>query len=392
MSKQLLTNGDLESVMLKALLQARHCGATNPRDKVYALLPLLHSFDKQLTLTPNYEDSPGKVYTDCAKTLIAERGFEILYAVQGGSRIDNLPSWVPDWSIPPKRTVLGTFERIAFGCFQWNGFWVREMKVDVPLKPQFITGKSNNLNTQKSISVLRVHGYLRGKITKIGSTYLNGQGLFPLDEWEALLADEFVMSLDRSKDVSLHYNGTGPLDQTFHEVIGAAGFAYPNAIKRFIDREKESKESGIGNKSKSDSSESRGSKVSWEETVREMASEKSAGDDALLFRDIPFHQAANDQDYSHRAYVQFVLQNCHSRRFFITDKGYIGIAPEEVELGNLVYICVGATIPFALRKVQGDSYKHGSEQFQLVGECYVEDKAWRDLKRGSDAPQYIDIV
>jgi hypothetical protein len=103
--------------MLKALLQTRHCGATNPRDKVYALLPLLHSFDKQLILRPNYGDSPGKVYTDCAKTLIAECGFKILYAVQGGSGIDNLPSWVPDWNIPPKREVLGTSGRIAMNIF-----------------------------------------------------------------------------------------------------------------------------------------------------------------------------------------------------------------------------------------------------------------------------------
>jgi hypothetical protein len=84
------------------------------------LLPLLHSFDKQLTFTPNYGDSPGKVYTDCAKNIIAEHGFEILSAVQGGlrgSRIDNLPSWVPDWSIQPKREVLGTSGRIAMNIF-----------------------------------------------------------------------------------------------------------------------------------------------------------------------------------------------------------------------------------------------------------------------------------
>jgi hypothetical protein len=390
MSKKFLTNGDLGSVMLKALLQARHCGATNPRDKMYALLPLLHSFDKQLTLTPNYGDSPGKVYTDCGKNIIAERGFEIFSAVQGGlggSRIDNLPSWVPDWSIPPKREVLGASGRTAM-----NNFWDSKKQVDVPLKPQFITGKSDKLNTEESISVLRVSGYLCGKIAKIGSTYLAGQRLFPLDEWKALLADESVMYLDRSKETPVHHGSAGPLDYAFHRVIRGAGFAYPEAIESFINREKKSKEGGIGNGSKSNSSESRSSKVSWEETVREMASEKSAGDDALSFRDIPFHLAAKSDYPSYSAYVQFVLRNCHSRRFIVTDKGYIGIAPEEVEVGDQVHICAGAAIPFAFRKVQGESYQHGSEQFQLVGECYVEEKAWRDLKRGSDAPQYIDIV
>jgi hypothetical protein len=126
--------------------------------------------------------------------------------------------------------------------------------------------------------------------------------------------------------------------------------------------------------------------------VREIASEKSARDDALSLRDIPFHQAAKSDYPSYSAYVQIVLQNCHSRRFIITNKGYIGIAPEEVEVGDQIRICVGAAIPFAFRKVQGEYYKPSSEQFQLVGECYVEEKAWRDLKRGSDASQYIDIV
>lgn len=391
MSKQSLTKGDPGSVMLKALLQARHCGATNPRDKVYALLPLLHSFDKQLTLTPKYGDSLAKVYTDCATTLMAECGFEILYAVQGGSRIDNLPSWVPDWSIPPKRKVLGTFERIAM-----NRFWISKKQVDVPPKPQLISGKSVNLNTEETISVLRVSGYLCGKITKIGSTYLAGQGPFPLNEWKALLADESVMSINRTEETPVHHDAAGPLDYIFYEVIGAAGFAYPRAIKRFIDTEKESKEVGTENVSGSDLFESGRSKVSWERTVREMAHKrnggKESGDDTLPFRDIPFHQAAKGQPSSYRAYVQFVLQNCHSRRFFITDKGYIGIAPEEAEVGDQVYMCVGAAIPFALRKVQGESHEQGSKHFQLVGECYVEETAWNELKDGSDAPQYIDIA
>jgi hypothetical protein len=110
--------------------------------------------------------------------------------------------------------------------------------------------------------VLRVSGYLCGKITKIGSTYLAGQGLFPLDEWKALLADESVMSFDRSKETPVRHGSAGPLDYAFHRVIGAARFVYPKAIKSFINRGKESKEGGIGNGSKSSSSENGSSNVS----------------------------------------------------------------------------------------------------------------------------------
>jgi hypothetical protein len=104
-------------IMLKALLQARPCGATDPRDKVYSLLPLLHSYGTHLDLAPSYEDSLAKVYTDCATTLVAECGLEILYAVQGRSNIDNLPSWVPDWSMSPRRRVLATSARIGQASF-----------------------------------------------------------------------------------------------------------------------------------------------------------------------------------------------------------------------------------------------------------------------------------
>ena len=43
----------------------------------------------------------------------------------------------------------------------------------------------------------------------------------------------------------------------------------------------------------------------------------------------------------------------------------MGIAPEEAEAGDQIYMCVGAAIPFAIRQVQGKSH----EQFRLVGEC-----------------------
>jgi len=173
MSKKSLTIGDPGSVMLNALLQARHCGATNPRDKVYALLPLLHLSGKQFNITPRYGDSLVKVYTDCGATLIEDHGFEVLYAVQGGPRIDNLPSWVPDWNIPPRRMILGTSSGKSQFCVS--------KKIDVPQKPQIITSTSFDSNTE-TISALRVSGYLCGEITKISSTYLADHGLFPLRE------------------------------------------------------------------------------------------------------------------------------------------------------------------------------------------------------------------
>ena len=75
------------------------------------------------------------------------------------------------------------------------------------------------------------------------------------------------------------------------------------------------------------------------------------------------------------------------RRFFITRKGYMGIGPAEMEVGNHVYIFMGGTMPFVLRdrgKPHDNKRKraHRGEceacrmefenRFALVGDCFVQ--------------------
>jgi hypothetical protein len=83
-----LTGYREEPPMLKLLIQARHCEATDPRDKIYSLLSLLKTIDKQFSLKPRYEDSVAKVYTDCALALMAVlvpcRGVQRLMACHHG--------------------------------------------------------------------------------------------------------------------------------------------------------------------------------------------------------------------------------------------------------------------------------------------------------------------
>ncbi|KAL9616479.1 MAG: hypothetical protein Q9160_008647 [Pyrenula sp. 1 TL-2023] len=391
MSKQSFTNGKPRSIMLKALLRARHCGATNPRDKVYALLPLIKSFGHQFALAPNYGDALAKVYTDCAKKLLADCGSEILYAVQGGSRLEYLPSWVPDWSTPPRRSILGSFESVP-----QSSFWTSRKQVDIPLNFQVLTSQSIDPEIKKVFLKLRVSGYLVAQIKKIGSIYLAGQGPFPLSEWRALVIDdECVSSVARAESVYRDGNSS-MIAYHFHEVIGAAGFAYPNALRLFVEKEKDARAGGTDVQPRGGKSENGAFDGSWDSAIRNMGHERSGENipegAVLPYNDIPFHLAGGYLPPSYSRYVQSVLKNCHSRRFFITNTGYMGIAPEEAQVDDQIYICVGATIPFALRHVQEASHEHRPEQFHLIGECYVETAVWRDLEARSDMPQYLDVV
>ncbi|KAH8128739.1 HET-domain-containing protein [Trichoderma asperelloides] len=336
--------------MFKLLVQARHCEATDPRDKIYSMLSLLGTSDKQFSLKPRYEDPVAMVYTDCALALLADSGCDLLSAGQGGSTIDGLPSWVPDWSVQPRREILGTSMRVAR-----NRPYDFEERAVNPKSPQVILDESTP-GTMKVPARLRIAGYACGKITK-------ETGIVPLD-----------------------FRGDDSNEYIFHKVIGAAGFGYKYAISRFVQKEAKVEQAPEGDVYA----------LSWESSVRQVASERhsaQATDDfALPFTDIPFHLAAKEQPPSYQAYVQFVLKNCHSRRFFITDTGYMGIGPEGAKIDDNIYICVGAAIPFAFREVDKNCNWQSPKVFQLVGECYTDEKVWRDLDGRISSPQYFDLI
>lgn len=247
--------------MLNALIETRYCAATDPRDKVYGLLPLLHALDQELNLTPQYEDSVAKAYTDCAVALMTRRRFEmVLCAVQGRSNHNDLPSWVPDWSNEPRRTIMGKDDDIPH-----DSAWASND----------VSGYSMRLTLSLPEPVLHMAGYSCGKVAKMGSVYLAGQGPFPLDEWKALSDKKPTQSSDADPDE------TSSTVRGFYTVICGAGFAYPLAIHQFVDGEKESA------KDEQDSG--------WEALVRQALLERAdgspSGNSTLSLRDIPFHQA-----------------------------------------------------------------------------------------------------
>ena len=92
----------------------RFSKSTDPRDKIYAFLGLANRnmapFRAQSNaLTPDYNLSVQEVYTDAARVLLTSSGkLSLLAHVQDASqtRIPNLPSWVPDFSVGS--VTLGT--------------------------------------------------------------------------------------------------------------------------------------------------------------------------------------------------------------------------------------------------------------------------------------------
>lgn len=102
---------------------------------------------------------------------------------------------------------------------------------------------------------------------------------------------------------------------------------------------------------------------------KEVASEK--GGLARVFKGWP---------HSYKVQSKRILHTCDGKNFFVTDTGYIGLAPDITNVGDDVFVLEGANAPFVFRSLEFEVPVHGSLLVSLVGNGYVQgimhDEIW----------------
>lgn len=87
--------------LISLLRQFRERKASDPRDKVYALLSLVQDDSKRAPLMPDYSLSTAEVYTMAAVESIYSSGSLSVLTVDNARKYrQDLPTWVPDWEAP----------------------------------------------------------------------------------------------------------------------------------------------------------------------------------------------------------------------------------------------------------------------------------------------------
>ena len=101
--------------LLTLLRRRRRCEATDPRDKVYALLNVA-SDKERIAMFPDYAATREETYIRVARAIIkSDETLELLHCV-GADRLDrDLPSWVPDWThFPTDRSEMSYNSRRTY--------------------------------------------------------------------------------------------------------------------------------------------------------------------------------------------------------------------------------------------------------------------------------------
>ncbi|OAL02907.1 hypothetical protein IQ06DRAFT_345885 [Phaeosphaeriaceae sp. SRC1lsM3a] len=85
--------------------------------------------------------------------------------------------------------------------------------------------------------------------------------------------------------------------------------------------------------------------------------------------DVPYYKKGVNFHFLELPYRQNIAECMKHRVFFITKKGFLGLAPEWAREEDRVVIFDGAETPFLLRRATTES---GEEAWRLVGDCYLE--------------------
>ncbi|EGU81605.1 hypothetical protein FOXB_07883 [Fusarium oxysporum f. sp. conglutinans Fo5176] len=345
--------GGGSGISLQTLLMevAPYFHATDPRDKIYALMGLssdIHFEDLDLAYTTPVES----VFTQAAELILASGKSKsssplalLSFAGIGNTRtLKNLPTWVPDWATAARRMSFGigtlTTEGTYFGAVAERAGYDSAAGASYTL-PVVYSAFSRP-------RTLALKGVLLDQVQDVGSRYplgvTPGESSYVQDQqietrewlkqaWQ-LVTSVMPYITNESADVLLSRTLIGDLRQDFKpwssthgRTCGVGVFeTCHNAFFRCIT-----------------------------DTIQGQSQRRQLIEKARYF-------------------VAAFERHGADRVLFTTECGYLGLGSEGIQVGDYVALLYGAKVPFLLRRVKwSDSGLLTQEctEFQLVSECYV---------------------
>lgn len=321
---------------LDVLSDGQDLNATDPRDKIYGFMALIHPYFVK-DLKPNYELSVEEVYINfCVTVIQASQSLDILSYCNWTPDRNTTPSWVPDWN--RKTHIAGPFLAVTLGKARNSyfaggpGFLADLIPVQSPDKKlKVLCLMTDQID---GLSMNRLFDSSDAKPTQ-PATNNNHYGDF--EGCRKALWRTFLCNRDRKSTILQPGDGDAialmevPLPEdnwtwTRNEELFYTFIAHNNRFH---------------------------------------VAGKPLGQ--YFTRKIPYCQhnieLRTKQDSREEWFLQAAVGNVCKNRLFTTHMGLVGICPLSVKSGDLVSVLLGCSLPLVLRP-------HGDD-FRVIGACYA---------------------
>jgi hypothetical protein len=322
-SESIKSNRERSVDFLHRLSEARSFQATDPRDKVFALLGHSSALmdgenGKELIIRPNYSIPFTSVYQHIAVRILRfNRSLDILAHVQHTYPTimnQDVPSWVPRWDID------------LFDCYVLSRKTPQEeTEIDIDPDRGCLKVKGTFFDSIELCSEL-----LSSFPFYIAPLVPNPKANPVRKLWEMVVAEPQL----RKREVVKYATGE-TVENAFSDALTAGrrlfGPQYDGWYYAYLFRVLED--------------------------YPHMQELLAISDD--------FRDAYNRRENLNGAY-KFMLaaaEACHARRFFFTRKGYFGLCPLVTSGEDSIYVLSGCEYPCVLRRT--------NDHFRFVGECYI---------------------
>ncbi|KAI9773498.1 MAG: hypothetical protein M1839_002080 [Geoglossum umbratile] len=359
----------------KLLAYGRYFNATDDRDRVFALLGMRERPPVQKArddIRPDYHTNVEQVYTKASwATMYEMADLNLLSLVEDASfrKLQNLPSWVPDYSVAPQIHPLISNPRAEVGEERWKASdglkWEEPVQVDLLLLP--VEGIQFGTIMEFAATEAEIIGQYQMKtlldlLAHFPQPQYPGGGT-PIDAfWRTLIKDTFhgqpAGEEARSAFRLFIALRVWELQQALENIRGVVESSEPKSSPLDPASVEFAQLSDVLAQTKaviSDLSTRGTDGVIPDWTTIERLIKTGQDETAPEKKDL-------DRDSDHIA-ESFRIA-CGGRRLFRTDRNYLGIAAQSLQKGDVVWVLAGAAVPVVLRRLPSGNWK-------LVGEAYV---------------------
>lgn len=309
---------DNEPDLLDLLFMSRHLGASDPRDKIYALLGL-----GKHDISPDYSMSPSSVFTDFALQMIGLVTNEASHRAALG-----LDMSAHDPAVRRAMVMLSCAGRLNQRPSGSLASWVPDWSVDLQARPL---------------------------IFGVGRHFSAGDTQLGLLDWQPdsglQLCGKFIDTVHQAGKVKLDHNDLDSSANSHSSIAEWWREAQTIALARVVK--------SPGSYAHLDAFDALRRDLKLCSHGYYTGGEGQPRHHGNLLDD---SESASEPEHS--ALRTLVLGPTRGRVMFVTGTGWVGLAPFGTIESDVVFVAVGADVPYILRACE--------DGYELVGECYVQ--------------------